>query len=134
MTMMTGIVEAVSTKDVTTKFGTKPTYSIKINGGWVKCGFKNHNANVGDEVEFDGNTGTYGLETKAVAVLRRGAGAGRLIRSESDQGVLVVCDPRLTSMSYGRRLLACLPPMRRIHTEAEFVSALNLLTKTATTR
>ena len=36
MTMMTGIVEAVSTKDVTTKFGTKPTYSIKINGGWVK--------------------------------------------------------------------------------------------------
>jgi len=73
MTMQTGIVEAVSTKDVTTKFGTKPTYSIKVNGGWVKCGFKNHNANVGDEVEFDGNTGTYGVETKAVAVLRRGA-------------------------------------------------------------
>jgi len=73
MTMQTGIVEAVSTKDVTTKFGTKPTYSIKINGGWVKCGFKNHNANAGDEVEFDGNTGAYGLETKAVTVLRRGA-------------------------------------------------------------
>ena len=73
MTMQTGIVEAVSTKDVTTKFGTKPTYSIKVNGGWVKCGFKNHNANVGDEVEFDGNTGTYGVETKAVIVLRRGA-------------------------------------------------------------
>jgi hypothetical protein len=75
MTMQTGIVEAVSTKDVTTKFGTKPTYSIKVNGGWVKCGFKNHNANVGDEVEFDGNTGTYGVETKAVVVLRRGTGA-----------------------------------------------------------
>jgi hypothetical protein len=75
MTMQTGIVEAVSTKDVTTKFGTKPTYSIKVNGGWVKCGFKNHNANVGDEVEFDGNTGTYGVETKAVIVLRRGTGA-----------------------------------------------------------
>jgi len=75
MTMTTGIVEAVSTKDVTTKFGTKPTYSIKINGGWVKCGFKNHNANVGDEVEFDGNTGTYGVETKAVTILRRGVGA-----------------------------------------------------------
>ena len=73
MTMQTGIVEAVSTKDVTTKFGTKPTYSIKVNGGWVKCGFKNHNANVGDEVEFDGNTGTYGVETKAVTVLRRAA-------------------------------------------------------------
>ena len=74
MTMMTGIVEAVSTKDVTTKFGTKPTYSIKINGGWVKCGFKNHNANVGDQVEFDENTGTYGAETKAVTILRRGVG------------------------------------------------------------
>jgi len=75
MTMMTGIVEQVSTKDVTTKFGTKPTYSIKVNGGWVKCGFKNHNAHVGDEVEFDGNTGTYGLETKAVTVIRKGSGA-----------------------------------------------------------
>lgn len=73
MTMMTGIVEAVSTKDVNTKFGNKPTFSLKINGGWVKCGFKNPNASVGDEVEFDGNTGTYGLETKAVTVLRKGA-------------------------------------------------------------
>ena len=73
--MMTGIVEQVSTKDVTTKFGTKPTYSIKVNGGWVKCGFKAHGANVGDEVEFDGNTGTYGLETKAVNVIRKGGGA-----------------------------------------------------------
>ena len=74
MTMMTGIVEAVSTKDVNTKFGNKPTYSLKVNGGWVKCGFKNPNASVGDEIEFDGNTGTYGLETKAVTVLRKGAG------------------------------------------------------------
>ena len=74
MTMMTGIVEQVSTKDVTTKFGLKPTYSIKVNGGWVKCGFKAHGANVGDEVEFDGNTGTYGLETKAVNIIRKGSG------------------------------------------------------------
>ena len=70
---MTGIVEAVSTKDVNTKFGNKPTFSLKINGGWVKCGFKNPNASVGDEVEFDGNTGTYGLETKAVNIIRKGA-------------------------------------------------------------
>jgi len=72
--MMTGIVEAISTKDVNTKFGNKPTYSLKVNGTWVKCGFKNPNAGAGDEVEFDGNTGTYGLETKAVNVLRKGAG------------------------------------------------------------
>ena len=87
MTMQTGIVEAVSTKDVTTKFGTKPTYSIKINGGWVKCGFKNHNANVGDEVEFDGNTGTYGVETKAVTVLRRGTGVAPAVTSSTPAAV-----------------------------------------------
>lgn len=74
MTMMTGIVEAVSTKDVNTKFGLKPTFSMKVNGNWVKCGFKSHNASVGDEVEFDGNTGTYGMETKAVNIIRKGAG------------------------------------------------------------
>ncbi len=74
MTMMTGIVEAISTKDVNTKFGNKPTYSLKVNGTWVKCGFKNPNAGAGDEVEFDGNTGTYGLETKAVNILRKSAG------------------------------------------------------------
>ena len=38
--MMTGVVEATSTKEVNTKFGPKPTYSMKVNGNWVKCGFK----------------------------------------------------------------------------------------------
>jgi hypothetical protein len=83
MTMMTGIVEAVSTKDVNTKFGNKPTFSLKINGGWVKCGFKNPNASVGDEVEFDGNTGTYGLETKAVNIIRKGAAVAPAATSNS---------------------------------------------------
>ncbi|AKJ28971.1 ATP-dependent DNA helicase [Caldimonas brevitalea] len=46
-------------------------------------------------------------------------GAGRLIRTESDRGLLVVCDPRLVTMGYGRRLLAALPPMGRLGTEAE---------------
>jgi ATP-dependent DNA helicase DinG len=41
-------------------------------------------------------------------------GAGRLIRSEDDQGLLVICDSRLGSMPYGQRLLAALPPMGRI--------------------
>jgi hypothetical protein len=38
-------------------------------------------------------------------------GAGRLIRTETDRGLLVVCDPRLRQMGYGRRLMAALPPM-----------------------
>ncbi|HWP18755.1 MAG TPA: ATP-dependent DNA helicase [Burkholderiaceae bacterium] len=41
-------------------------------------------------------------------------GGGRLIRTETDRGLLVVCDPRLARMHYGRRLLAALPPMRRL--------------------
>jgi ATP-dependent DNA helicase DinG len=38
-------------------------------------------------------------------------GAGRLIRSETDRGLLVVCDPRMAGMNYGRRLREALPPM-----------------------
>ena len=40
-------------------------------------------------------------------------GAGRLIRSESDRGVLVLCDPRLLGKSYGRLFLDSLPPLPR---------------------
>ncbi len=46
-------------------------------------------------------------------------GAGRLIRTESDRGLLVLCDPRLTGSRYGARLLAALPPMGRIEDEAQ---------------
>lgn len=45
-------------------------------------------------------------------------GAGRLIRSETDRGLLVVCDPRMRQMGYGRRLLAALPPMGELADEA----------------
>ncbi|MDR1529728.1 MAG: ATP-dependent DNA helicase [Burkholderiales bacterium] len=40
-------------------------------------------------------------------------GAGRLIRAESDYGVLMICDPRLVEKPYGRRLWRSLPSMRR---------------------
>jgi len=40
-------------------------------------------------------------------------GAGRLIRTESDRGVLMICDPRLVDKPYGRRIWQSLPPMRR---------------------
>ena len=38
-------------------------------------------------------------------------GAGRLIRTERDLGLLVVCDPRMARMGYGRTLFSALPPM-----------------------
>ena len=45
------------------------------------------------------------------AVIALKQGAGRLIRSETDRGVLVLCDPRLLSKSYGRVFLDSLPPL-----------------------
>ncbi|MCT9812029.1 ATP-dependent DNA helicase [Acidovorax sp. Be4] len=54
-------------------------------------------------------------------------GAGRLIRRETDQGVLVIADTRLVAKPYGRRLLAALPPMRRLRTEVELDAALAAL-------
>ncbi len=59
-------------------------------------------------------------------------GAGRLIRRETDQGLLVVCDTRLATMGYGRRLLAALPPMRRLVSKAQFDEAVAALALTRT--
>jgi ATP-dependent DNA helicase DinG len=47
----------------------------------------------------------------AVIALRQGI--GRLIRDETDRGVLMVCDPRLLKRSYGQVFLDSVPPMRR---------------------
>ena len=46
------------------------------------------------------------------AVLQLKQGAGRLIRDETDRGVLMLCDPRLVSRPYGRRIIKSLPPMK----------------------
>ncbi len=51
-------------------------------------------------------------------------GAGRLIRTQTDQGVLVIADRRLVKASYGAKLMAGLPPMRRVHTAPALFEAL----------
>jgi ATP-dependent DNA helicase DinG len=55
------------------------------------------------------------------AVITLKQGAGRLIRDENDRGVLMICDPRLITRSYGKRILGSLPPMRRTRDAAEVV-------------
>jgi ATP-dependent DNA helicase DinG len=61
-------------------------------------------------------------------------GAGRLIRSETDRGLLLVCDPRMATMAYGRRLFAALPPMTRVEDEAEALAWLHELAETPAVR
>ena len=47
------------------------------------------------------------------AVIALKQGAGRLIRTETDRGLLVLCDPRLIGKSYGRVFMDSLPPLPR---------------------
>ena len=64
---------------------------------------------------------------EAVVALKQGA--GRLIRTESDQGVLVLCDNRLVTTGYGRRLIAALPPMRQLQTADALTQSLDELSQ-----
>ena len=66
----------------------------------------------------------YYLSEAAIALKQ---GAGRLIRSETDLGLLVITDPRLRQMPYGRRLRAALPAMGTLDTEADALAWLDTL-------
>ncbi|HET7736920.1 MAG TPA: ATP-dependent DNA helicase [Nocardioidaceae bacterium] len=61
------------------------------------------------------------------AALLLAQGAGRLIRTTTDKGVVAVLDPRLATAGYGRFLLASLPPMWRTGDRAVVLSALKRL-------
>ncbi len=63
----------------------------------------------------------------AEAAIALKQGGGRLIRSETDRGLLIVCDPRMAGMNYGRRLREALPPMTRLASEDEALDWLRLL-------
>jgi ATP-dependent DNA helicase DinG len=56
------------------------------------------------------------------AVITLKQGAGRLIRAETDRGVLMICDTRLVDKPYGRRIWQSLPPFKRTR-ELEVVRA-----------
>ena len=58
------------------------------------------------------------------AIIALKQGAGRLIRSERDHGVLMICDTRLVDKPYGRRIWQSLPPMRRSRVQQEAVDFL----------
>jgi ATP-dependent DNA helicase DinG len=64
------------------------------------------------------------------AVVSLKQGMGRLIRRESDRGLLAICDNRLISTGYGRRLMSAMPAMRRIDHASDWDAALNDLVST----
>jgi len=64
------------------------------------------------------------------AVVSLKQGMGRLIRRESDQGLLAICDNRLVSTGYGKRLLGAMPDMRRIDTLQDWDASLQNLAST----
>ncbi|TDP83826.1 ATP-dependent DNA helicase DinG [Aquabacterium commune] len=61
------------------------------------------------------------------AIIALKQGAGRLIRSETDHGVLMICDTRLIDKPYGRRIWQSLPPMKRTRSQDEVVAFLATL-------
>lgn len=83
------------------------------------------------QMQANGNNPFQHLHLPQAAIALK-QGAGRLIRKESDRGILVVCDVRLTQMAYGRRILAALPAMRPITTQDQFLQALIALTTPST--
>lgn len=54
-------------------------------------------------------------------------GVGRLIRDYDDTGVLMLCDPRLTTKAYGKTFLASLPHMPQTNSEADVVDFIDHL-------
>ncbi len=65
------------------------------------------------------------------AVINMKQGAGRLIRSESDRGVLCICDPRMITKRYGKVVWQSLPPMHRTRVQAEVVACLEEMASTS---
>ena len=78
------------------------------------------------QLEAEGRSAFADYSVPAAAVALK-QGAGRLIRRETDTGLLVICDTRLLTMGYGRRLLAALPPMPQLADPADLAQMLDRL-------
>jgi len=56
------------------------------------------------------------------AVITLKQGAGRLIRDDTDRGVLMICDTRMVTKPYGKRIWQSLPPMTRTRSVEDVVA------------
>jgi ATP-dependent DNA helicase DinG len=76
-----------------------------------------------NKIEQEGGNPFMDYQIPAAAISLK-QGAGRLIRSESDTGVLMICDPRLITKPYGKRLWRSLPAFSRTRDEAVAINFL----------
>lgn len=76
-----------------------------------------------NKIEQEGGNPFMDYQIPAAAISLK-QGAGRLIRSESDTGVLMICDPRLITKPYGKRLWRSLPAFGRTRDEAVAINFL----------
>jgi hypothetical protein len=74
---MSYIIENITTKEVTTKFGPKPAYTIVAGGERFSYGFKKPAFAIGDEIDFQFTENTYGknVDLTSVQMLKKGTGA-----------------------------------------------------------
>lgn len=74
---MTYIVENITQKEVNTKFGPKPAFSITANGERYSYGFKKPTFKIGDTIDFQFTENTYGknVDLTSVRLLSKGEGA-----------------------------------------------------------
>jgi ATP-dependent DNA helicase DinG len=56
------------------------------------------------------------------AIINLKQGAGRLIRDVDDRGVLMICDPRVITKPYGRRIWQSLPPFKRTRVQEDVIA------------
>jgi ATP-dependent DNA helicase DinG len=79
-----------------------------------------------------GRNGFIDYQVPAAAIALK-QGAGRLIRDETDQGVLMICDRRIVARGYGKTILDSLPPMRRTRSLADVTAFFARLDQAAVT-
>lgn len=100
-TMNAITVEQVDHKDVTTKFGVKPTFSFRAGGEWFKTGFKRHGLNPGDVVSFPYSEGKFGKDVEPASITKGGSsGSATALASIPNVGTAIPIVGAVTTKSY----------------------------------
>lgn len=74
---MSYVVENITSKDVNTKYGPKPAYTVMASGERYSYGFKKPTFKIGDTIDFQYTENTYGknVDLASVRLLTKGDGA-----------------------------------------------------------